>query len=316
MYPGGSPAGVGYVSPQPQPQPEQQAAIAAAWAQYHQQQQQQQQQQQLGVPSMPTGGASPSAAHASPSAVAAAPTPSPEEAAKIAAAWQAYYAAQAQYAQQMAANGWSQQQIQEAQAQANGQPGPQMHSQEQEPAHQPSGDGFASGPIRGADNASIRSVSGPSASQGHNVDNAPTQYGHQSRASLSMPQPQLYGPSVNQSQTNLNNAPPPPAKDDPVYSGAPGQGFNMTASPQPIPTPQSDMQANAQPQGENPWTHNAQQSHPSGSYGDAGYAPHATNAPGQQGMLPSHPQQPMGQGGHAGQLQTGLETAIADMAFR
>lgn len=311
-YPGASPAGAGYTSPQPQP--DQQAAIAAAWAQYYQ-------QQQLGVPSASNGGASPAAVNATPAGTAGAPTQSPEEAAKIAAAWQAYYAAQAQYAQQMAANGWTQQQIQQAQAQAAGQdPVQQAQLQPQQSIHQSSNDGYANEHVR-ADNASVRSLSGPSAPQRQSGDHAPydpqTSYGHQSRASLTMPQPQVYGNPVNQSQTSLDSyAPPPPAKDDPLLSAAPSQVINMTASPQPML--QGNAQAGAPPQTDNPWAHNNQHGQSSGSFGGhSGYPQHTASAPGQPGMTPSNPHQsPRKEAGQAGQSQTGLETAVADLAFR
>lgn len=306
MVPGGpqqaqpfqsSPAGAGYGSPQAQP--DQQAAVAAAWAQYYQQ------QNQLGAVA-PAGGASP--AHSQ--AAVAVPAQSQEEAAKIAAAWQAYYAAQAQYAQQMAAQGWSQAQIQQAQAHAAG----QVQGAGQ-PSHQGSGEGYA--PER-AEDASARSLSGPDAPQGYENSREQAPYAHQSGGSLSMPQPQVYGQPINQanqSQTSLLT-PSAPSGQNAAFLPTQGQPIKMSASPQPMPQAPSSFPSAPQEEHAPLLQHN----HSSGNFAQAGQTGQAwqPSAPG-QGMLPSSPQQsPRIEHNQVGQRQsqTGLETAVAQMAFQ
>jgi hypothetical protein len=292
----GSPAGAPYGSPQVQP--DQQAAVAAAWAQYYQQ------QNQLGA-AAPAGGASP--AHAQ--AAVAVPAQSQEEAAKIAAAWQAYYAAQAQYAQQMAAQGWSQAQIQQAQAHAAAQvQGPDGG----QPAHQGSGEGYA--PER-EDDASARSLSGPAAPQGYDNSREQAPYAHQPGGSLSMPQPQVYGQPINhanQSQTSLLT-PSAPTGQNAAFLTTQGQPIKMSASPQPMPQAPSSFPS--APQEEHAPL--LQPNRSSGNFGQSGQA-WQPSAPG-QGMLPSSPQQsPRMEHNQVGQRQsqTGLETAVAQMAFQ
>ncbi|KAJ9120044.1 hypothetical protein QFC22_002941 [Naganishia vaughanmartiniae] len=298
----------GHPSPQPQyGQPEaqpDQATIAAAWAQYYQQQQM---AAAASGPSGPAGGASPAMNGTAP------PQQSQEEREKVAAAWQAYYAAQAQYAQQMAASGYSQQQIQQMQ-QAQSHPQGQGQSQ----GHQTSGDSYSASnnaPVQ-SDAGSVRSLSVPSgpSESGHAQESSPyaqaqAPYGHQSRASLSMPQPQVQsypsqqnqGAQTNYSQTSLETAAPaPPAKDQ--YLPTPGApGIDMTASPQPIQSSPYPPTANAQ-QGQDPYAPPLQQSQSSGNYGQrpgSQNAYHTSGAPGQQS-----------------QPQTGLEAAVGNLAFR
>ncbi|GHJ83801.1 hypothetical protein NliqN6_0203 [Naganishia liquefaciens] len=302
----GSPAGPGH--PSPQAQPDQQAAIAAAWAQYYQQ------QAQAGA-AAPAGGASP--ANTQPGA--AVPAQSQEEAAKIAAAWQAYYAAQAQYAQQMAAQGWSQAQIQQAQAQAAGQGlgGQPAHQPAPQAAQQGSQEGYA--PDRSADNASIRSSSGPAAPQGHDNSREQAPYGHHSSGSMSMPQPQIYGQPMNhanQSQTSLL-PPNAPIGQNAAFLPAQGQPAQISASPQPM-MPAPSMSFPSAPQ-EEP-TLQQQHSQSSGNYAPPGQTGQAwqPSAPG-QAQLPSSPgQSPRMEHGQVAQRQpqTGLETSIAQMAFQ
>ncbi|KAJ9103786.1 hypothetical protein QFC21_002248 [Naganishia friedmannii] len=292
----------GYPSPQPQhgqsaAQPDQ-ATIAAAWAQYYQQQQM---AAAASVPAGPAGGATPAANGAAP------PQQSQEEREKVAAAWQAYYAAQAQYAQQMAASGYSQQQIQQMQAQS------QAPDQGQQQGQRTSGDSYSASnhaPLQ-SDTGSVRSLSVPSGpSEGHAQENSPyaqiqAPYGHQSRASLSMPQPQIptypnQGAQMNHSQTSLETAAPaPPAKDQ--YLPTPGApGINMTASPQPIQS--SPYPPVASTQGQDPSAPTLQHSQSSGNYGQ------------QQG--PQHAYHTSGAPGQQTQPQTGLEAAVGNMAFR
>lgn len=299
----GNPVGSGYASPQAQP--DQQAAVAAAWAQYYQQ------QAQAGA-AAPTGGASPAQTQAGP----AVPAQSQEEAAKIAAAWQAYYAAQAQYAQQMAAQGWSQAQIQQAQAQAAGQGlgGQPAHP----PAHQGSGEAYSA--ERAADTASIRSSSGPAAPQGYDNSREQAPYGHQTAGSLSMPQPQVYGQPINhanQSQTSLVT--PTAPGQNAAFLPTQGQSAQMSTSPQPMPQA-SPMAYPSAPQEEPA----PQQQHSQSSGNFAQHEPGQTgqgwqsSAPG-QGQLPSSPgQSPRMEHGQVAQRQpqTGLETAVAQMAFQ
>jgi hypothetical protein len=295
----------GYPSPQPQHgQPEaqpDQATIAAAWAQYYQQQQM---AAAASAPQGAAGGASPAANGAAP------PQQSQEEREKVAAAWQAYYAAQAQYAQQMAAAGYSQQQIQQMQAQS------QAQSQGQSQGHRTSGDSYSASnnaPVQ-SDAGSVRSLSMPSgpSEQGHAQENSPyaqdqAPHGHQSRASLSMPQPQIQsypsqqnqGAQMNYSQSSLETAAPvPPAKDQYLSTPA-APGINMTASPQPIQSSPYPPAASAQRQ--ESFAPPLQHSQSSENYGQQpGQHAYHTN-----GAL-SQPSQP----------QTGLEAAVGNLAFR
>ncbi|KAJ9091688.1 hypothetical protein QFC19_008979 [Naganishia cerealis] len=330
----------GYPSLHPQSQPGQpeaqpdQAAIAAAWAQYYQQQQlAATASASASVPAAaPLGSASPGTGHVA--ANAAVPgQQSQEERDNVAAAWQAYYAAQAQYAQQMAASGYSQQQIQQMQY---------AQSQAHQPqGHRASGDNY---PVNGSapvasDAGSVRSLSVTAAppSQGHEPGNSPyaqTTYGHQSRASLSMPQPQIqsypsqqHGAPTNHSQTSLESAAPaPPAKDQYLpthHASIPPSGIHMTTSPQPIQS--SPYPSVTTAQSEDPFAPQLQHSQSSGNYSSqpaSQHAYHTSGAPGQDRVhqppqLPNEGNHPgAGAGNYQSQPQTGLEAGVANLAFQ